>query len=163
MELLKRAWTDGTVATFDYFNTQYIFSASTILALSVFLRGSDWSKDYEDFQLAVQFLQQLDRSGNHAAKEYFMHIDAIKTVLADNVRGEAALGNNLNPTASQLPTTETAPQAFPFDPAFPGPPLQEFLNLPAIDLDFMETGGTWLDWQDLSWPLDFEQPPGGYT
>ncbi|CAK3837103.1 related to positive activator of transcription [Lecanosticta acicola] len=157
LELLKRAWTDGTVATFDYFNTQYIFSAATILALSVFLRGNDWSKDYEDFQMAVQFLQQLDRSGNFAAKEYSMHIDAIRTTLEEHMSGDTLSGSGPD---QQIPGMPSIPQAMPIDPVSPGPPLQDFLNLPAIDLDFMETGGTWLDWQDLSWPLEMQQSSG---
>jgi hypothetical protein len=36
--------------------------------------------------------------------------------------------------------------------AYPGAPLQDFLNQANIDLDFMDMGGQWLDWQDVFWP-----------
>lgn len=131
------------------------------MALSVFLRGNDWRKDYEDFHLAVQFLQQLDNSGNFAAKEYSLHIDSLRTTLEQHMDAEASTGMASSSRRQQTygsSAANSAPQPIPLDPAFTGPPLQEFLNLPAIDLDFMETGGTWLDWQDLSWPLEMEQP-----
>jgi len=32
------------------------------------------------------------------------------------------------------------------------PPLQDFLDFPDIDLNFMETDAQWLEFQELCWP-----------
>ena len=71
-------WIDGSFATFDYFSTQYLFSAATILAVSALLGGPRSLKDEEDFEQATQLLTDLDKSGSFAAKEYSQHIAAMK-------------------------------------------------------------------------------------
>lgn len=159
MKLLKTAWSDGTITAFDYFSTQYIFSSANILALSCLLRNSGWISDHEDFLLAASFLQQLDRNGNFAAKEYFLHIEALKEVVSEHMSTQQN-GGWLHMQGTQQTAVDPAAQdALPDLSAtaiggdlIQNPPLQDFLNQPAIDLDFMDTGGTWLDWQDVSWP-----------
>lgn len=151
MGLLKRAWAEGTFPTFDYFQTQFLFSSSTILALSALLQNQGWRDDREDFLLAGTFLQQLERNGNFGAKEFSTHIEALKTTLHENVdvandRGQMQVTFNGVNSDTALP--------MPLNP-----PLQDFLNHPEIDLDFMDTGGTWIDWQDVFWP-EMELPTG---
>jgi proline utilization trans-activator len=153
MNWLKKSWADGTFPTFDYFSMQFLFSAATILALSTLLQSTGWAKDREDFLLACSFLQQLERSGNFGAKEFCTHTDAIQAVLIENLdtgvssRGtDVSFGNFTPPSAMLdgiLPMQSTA---------YPGAPLQDFLNQANIDLDFMDMGGQWLDWQDVFWP-----------
>ncbi|EME43638.1 hypothetical protein DOTSEDRAFT_72863 [Dothistroma septosporum NZE10] len=159
LSLLKRAWTDGTIAAFDYFSTQYIFASATILALSCLLQSPGWTNDSEEFLLAVQFLQELDRNGNYAAKEYYTHIEALKVVVTDaiNERTQGSSSTDTTTTFGGLSGSQvvavpdyTTPTAS--DGSLQYPPLQDFLNQPAIDLDFMETGGSWLDWNDIAWP-----------
>ncbi|KAK4501879.1 hypothetical protein PRZ48_007688 [Zasmidium cellare] len=167
MKLLKTAWSDGTITAFDYFSTQYIFSSANILALSCFLRNSGWASDHEDFLLAANFLQQLDRNGNFAAKEYFLHIEALREVVKEHISMQAD-GDWRSMQRKELASTDITPnvQHDLSAPTFGGglvqnPPLQDFLNHPSIDLDFMDTGGTWLDWQDVSWP-NFEPLVGNF-
>jgi proline utilization trans-activator len=131
MDLLKRFWADGTFLTFDYFHVQFLFSSATILALSALIQGTGWANDREDFLLACSFLHQLKRNGNFAAKEFTTHIDALKAMLLADAGGDATIGQ---PTAVEHP------------------PLQDFLDFPDIDLDFMETDAQWLEFQDVCWP-----------
>lgn len=76
--LLMECWIDGSYATFDYLNTQYLFSAATILAVSALLGGARSSKDEEDFEQAAELLADLDKNGSYAAKEYCQHVAAMK-------------------------------------------------------------------------------------
>lgn len=133
MDLLKRSWADGTFLTFDYFHVQFLFSSATILALSALLQGPGWANDREDFLLACSFLHQLEQNGNLVAKEFSTHVDALKKMLLEDAGGDATIGQ---PTVVE------------------NPPLQDFLDFPAIDLDFMETDAQWLDFMpgDLCWP-----------
>lgn len=143
MGLLKKAWADGMFPTFDYFHTQFLFSSSTILALSALLQNVGCAIDQEDFLLAGSFLQQLERNGNFGAKEFCTHFEALKMTLRDYLDAGTAHGH----LAPLEDVTNGPTLAAPLNP-----PLQDFLNHPQIDLDFMDIGGTWLDWQDVSWP-----------
>ncbi|KAI1451905.1 fungal-specific transcription factor domain-containing protein [Annulohypoxylon moriforme] len=71
-------WLEGSFKTFDYLNTQYLFSSATILAISSLLSGSEDSKDQEDFDFACQLLQKLHDSGSPAAAEFCRHIEAMR-------------------------------------------------------------------------------------
>ncbi|EXL98001.1 hypothetical protein FOIG_09559 [Fusarium odoratissimum NRRL 54006] len=55
---------EGTFKTFDYFNTRYLFSSATILAVSSLLEGPDSPEDGENFEFASQLIQNLRDSGN---------------------------------------------------------------------------------------------------
>jgi hypothetical protein len=155
MNWLKRSWAEGTFPTFDYFSMQFLFSAATILALSALMREPGCASDQEDFQLACSFLQQLERSGNYGAKEYFTHVEAIQATLAENLVGLT----DVSPASYNFAGAPATPRSIenermPMQMAqLQGAPLQDFLsqgNL--LDLDFMDTGGQWIDWQDVFWP-----------
>ncbi|EME82523.1 uncharacterized protein MYCFIDRAFT_176068 [Pseudocercospora fijiensis CIRAD86] len=148
--LLKRSWTDGSFPTFDYFHMQFLFSSATILALSALLQSPGWTNDREDFLLGCSFLQQLERNGNFGAKEFSMHMDALKTTLQEHLDD----GMDVPPAPAMF---DTIP---PPQPLLPNPPLQDFLNHPEIDLDFMDTGGQWVEWQDIFWPEEIDSYPG---
>lgn len=157
MKLLKTAWSDGTIAAFDYFSTQYIFSSANILALSCLLRNNGWKSDHEDFLLAANFLQQLDRNGSYSAKEYFLHIDALRDVVKEHLsmhqNGDwQSMQDNAFTAGMAQNVTNNLSQPNIDSGLIQNPQLHDFLNHPAIDLDFMDTGGTWLDWQDVAWP-----------
>ena len=131
MEILKRSWAEGSFPTFDYFHVQFLFSSATILAISALLKGSGWANDREDFLLACSFLHQLEQNGNLAAKEFSTHVDALKDMMIEGTDGDATPGQPA---------------------AVDDPPLQEFLDFPDIDLNFMETDAQWLEFQELCWP-----------
>lgn len=131
LDLLKKSWADGTFLTFDYFHVQFLFSSATILLLSALLQGPGWANDREDFLLACSFLHQLELNGNYAAKEFSAHVDALKAMLWEGADGDATVAQ---PVAVEQP------------------PLQDFLDFPEIDLDFMETDARWMGFQDPGWP-----------
>ena len=152
MSWLKRCWTEGTYPTFDYFSMQFLFSSATILALSALMRENGSNNDREDFLLACSFLSQLERSGNYGAREFCTHVEAIQTLLAEHL---TAVDTNNLPYNTFGPATprsmEHGQLSMPMTP-MPGAPLQNFLDHNNLDLDFMDTGGQWIDWQDVFWP-----------
>ncbi|KXH54166.1 fungal specific transcription factor, partial [Colletotrichum salicis] len=89
IRLLTDSWIDGSFATFDYFYTQYLFSALTILAASSLLQDSHGAvggagapnDDKEAFEESVRFLSQLRDAGNFAAQEYCHHVDVMRAEL----------------------------------------------------------------------------------
>jgi proline utilization trans-activator len=76
--LLMESWIDGSFPIFDYFNSQYLFSAATILAISSFLPSNKSQSDGEDFESAVQLIEQLKQNGNYGAHEFTRHFEAMK-------------------------------------------------------------------------------------
>ncbi|KAL0257432.1 hypothetical protein SLS55_008245 [Diplodia seriata] len=157
--LLTESWIDGAFATFGYFDTQYLFSAATILAISSFLNSKDAQSDGDHFETAAQFLGQLMQNGNFAAKEFCQHIDAMRRIMQE-ARGTEPYG--ADPSAAQASAAAGAVQGeeFQYTPgsmvtagmALAEPSLQEFLSQPDIDLRFIDTsiydGGL----QSLYWP-----------
>jgi proline utilization trans-activator len=149
--LLIECWIDGSFATFDYFYTQYLFAAATVLAISSLIDGKESRSDKEQFESAAQFLAQLKENGNFAAEEFCRHIDAMKVCMATR-QGQFApdavmqqfegidVGGFSNPTAGM---------------ALSEPSLQELLSQPVLDLQFIDAsmyhdGAQGLYWPDIS-------------
>jgi proline utilization trans-activator len=82
--LLSEAWVQGSFAIFDYFNTQYLFSAAIILVISALFDNKNNRNDADDFDTSVQILSQLAQSGNFGAKEFCLHIDAMKLTIEES-------------------------------------------------------------------------------
>lgn len=80
-QLLVESWVDGSFMVFDYFYTQYLFSAMTILAISSLLDHQDSQSDEEQFDLASNLLKQLKDVGNYAAGEFYQHNEAMKELM----------------------------------------------------------------------------------
>ncbi|KAF2189095.1 hypothetical protein K469DRAFT_737342 [Zopfia rhizophila CBS 207.26] len=148
--LLMESWIDGSFLTFDYFYTQYLFSAATILAISSLLNGKDSRNDGEDFEAASQFLAQLKQSGNFAASEFCGHFDAMKVCMEATPWGK----NQSNSASSAMnpALTTTRPLDAIQDTGMPyagtivtagmaltEPTLDEFLSQPNLDLGFLDT------------------------
>nr|XP_036587178.1 C6 transcription factor [Colletotrichum truncatum]KAF6797909.1 C6 transcription factor [Colletotrichum truncatum] len=164
--LLTECWIDGSFATFDYFYTQYLFSAATILAVSSLLNGKDSHNDREQFEEAAQFLSQLRDNGNFAAGEFCQHIDAMKAMMAAaNARrgGYPVAGDTstlLNEAAATFGDAINIGQPFTTQNTTAGmaiaePSLQELLAQPILDLQFIDAsiyndGAQGLYWPDLS-------------
>jgi len=150
--LLSEAWIEGAFAIFDYFYTQYLFSAATILAVSALSGMGAESTDADDFETACQILSQLGQSGNFGAREFCLHIDAMKLSM-----GASSLVTRANQydtsTASNIPVTSQQAyspfrsQAVTTGMALAEPTLQQLLAQPdpnfqlnnPADLDEIQT------------------------
>ena len=152
--LLVRTWTQGSFFVFDYFYTQYLFSAITILAISDIWKGNDGHTDGEDFDIGTELLGELKQNGNFAAIEFCRHVDAMQHSRGRFSRkaGDTAVdGRTLGsePSRPAIPTDNF--DSTPFltaGMALTEPSLQEFLAQPDLDLSFMDTA----DLQDNFFP-----------
>lgn len=75
--IIVDSWIEGLFKTFDYFMTQYLFSAATVIAISSLLGGNKNVKDREDFEFSGPLLEKLRGSSSFAAIELCHHIEAI--------------------------------------------------------------------------------------
>ncbi|KAJ0347377.1 hypothetical protein COL154_007281 [Colletotrichum chrysophilum] len=169
IRLLTDSWIDGSFATFDYFYTQYLFSALTILAASSLLDGPESRSDREAFEESARFLSQLRDAGNFAAQEYCHHVDVMKADL-DKVyakRMGLALGEQhtrglaAEDVSSRFTGVGSAMSQFGPAPMLPAhttagmaltePSLEELLAQPVLDLQFLEAS-FYDDHQGLYWP-----------
>ncbi|KAI8246295.1 hypothetical protein K4K55_010314 [Colletotrichum sp. SAR 10_96] len=128
---------------------QYLFSASTILAISSLLNGKESQNDREQFEEAAQFLSQLRDNGNFAAGEFCQHIDAIKAMMAaaHARRGGYSVSGDVSTLLGDATATfgDAMSIAQPFTAqnttagmALAEPSLQELLAQPILDLQFID-------------------------
>ncbi|KAK2469898.1 hypothetical protein H9L39_18713 [Fusarium oxysporum f. sp. albedinis] len=154
------SWIEGSFRTFDFFNTRYLFSAATVLAISSLMGGPKSSEDRENFDFAGQLLEKLRDSGSFSAMEFCRHIEAMRKDIhgflsealssPDNGVGTGVLAS---PEVSSLPDTTAQPTHFMTSGmALAEPSLEAFLqseqSLPHVDflLDNAQLGG-------LYWPM----------
>ena len=144
--LLVRAWTQGSFFVFDYFYTQYLFSAITILAISDILKGNDGHTDGEDFDIGIELLGELKQNGNFAAIEFCRHVDAMQHFrgrflgkVGDTAVDGPTLGSGASGTTIPTDNFDSIPLVTA-GMALTEPSLQEFLAQPDLDLSFMDTG-----------------------
>ncbi|KAH7126141.1 fungal-specific transcription factor domain-containing protein [Dactylonectria macrodidyma] len=157
--LLIECWIDGSFATFDYFYTQYLFSAATVLAISSLLDGKDYRNDREQFESSVQFLEQLRETGNFAAGEFCQHTDAMKVTMA---AAQARRGDFAMPVAAPPLMDDASLGTLDVGAAFAAgatagmalsePSLQELLSQPILDLQFINASMYQDESQGLYWP-----------
>jgi hypothetical protein len=78
--MITDSWIEGSFKTFDAFQTRYLFSCATILAISSLLGGTaaDGVNARADFDLAADLLKKLRDAGSFTATEFCQHIEAIK-------------------------------------------------------------------------------------
>ncbi|KAM0428491.1 hypothetical protein ACHAPT_006851 [Fusarium lateritium] len=154
---IVECWIEGSFRTFDYFNTQYLFSAATILAISSLVSGPEGAKDREDFDFASQLLLKLRESGSFAAMEFCRHIEALKMDIQDFSSDGQPLPGGFQDSGSaeglvQHTTTGQLAQFITSGMALAEPSLEAFLHseqsLPDLDffLDDTELGS-------LYWPM----------
>lgn len=154
LRLLTESWIDGSFAIFDYTYTQYLFSSATVLAVSSFSIGRNDENDQDSFETAKQFLEQLRRNGNFAAREYCQHIEAIIFAMATfrskydpGGASRAGLPNLFlgNSMPLQAIGAESSTPSNGFQPtmtaemALAEPSLQDFLSQGDLDLSFLDT------------------------
>jgi proline utilization trans-activator len=146
--LLSEAWVQGKFAVFDYFYTQYLFSAATILALSALFDGKICRIDLDDFDTASDILSQLSLNGNFGAREFCLHISAIKlsmeasSLIAREDLYSTPVGQNMTEATQQFVLPYTSPM-MTAGMALAEPTLQEFLA--QSDRSFQLTNATGLD------------------
>lgn len=90
--LLSESWIHGSFVIYDYFYTQYLFSAATNLALSSLLGSAQSQSDADNFNNAVEIIRQLSQSGNFAAKEFCEHFNAMEESM-EKVRNDGLIQN----------------------------------------------------------------------
>jgi hypothetical protein len=142
--LLTEAWINGSFALYDYFNTQYLFSASTILAISSLLGSTQSASDSDCFINAAELLEQLDQGGNFAAKEYGKHLVVMKLSVAKaHAREGGQTGSEVAPieasTAIQDSTFAYPGSIMTAGMALAEPSLQELLAEPNLNLQLFDT------------------------
>ncbi|KAF5683803.1 c6 transcription factor [Fusarium circinatum] len=158
--ILTDSWINGSFPTFEFTYTQCLFSAAVILAISNLLQGSDSHRDGDDFESAADILEQLDQSGNLAAKEFSKHMQAIKLGMSFE-KTRLVHGDYPEPGSSAndnipIDQGETRP---PVDissdePMFPlaAPLLQDLLSQPELDLHFLESSIIDNGFRAFIWP-----------
>jgi hypothetical protein len=133
-QIITETWIRGTFATFDYFHTQYLFSAATVLAISSLLGSCKSEDDNYKFENAVDLLRQLDRSGSYVAKEFCEHIDAMQKSMT-----AARSGTSTETLSRPWQNTNQETAACPSVPeltagmALAEPSLRDFLAVTDLD------------------------------
>ncbi|KAL3431590.1 fungal-specific transcription factor domain-containing protein [Aspergillus tetrazonus] len=161
--MLVDSWTNGSFMVFDFFYTQYLFSAATILAISALLHGKDRQSDEEQFEVAVSFLVQLQDNGNYAAAEFHKHIEAITDLMYSTKVRLGVQSASENATAPQdsaynsILDAEITELWSTFTDVIPGtalfdPSLQGLLEQPPLDLEFIDSSMYLDDQQGFYWP-----------
>ncbi|KAL4907190.1 hypothetical protein BDW74DRAFT_189723 [Aspergillus multicolor] len=176
--VINESWIGGSFWTFDYFNTQYLFSAATILGISSSLGGSDAANDREDFEFAGQLLGKLQSCGSFSAMELQRHYDALKDAMdtfcseiggvsippaeavastAGNTDTTGGPGTN-NPSGEGDVHVTSQPQAaYPMTSgiALSEPSLEAFLteSEPNMDLDNMDFFFDMTQQESLYWSM----------
>lgn len=132
---------------FDYFDTQYMFSTATILAISVLWErnASSCSMDRDRLECTAQLLLQLKLNGNLAAAEFHQHVNAIMPLL------EAAESDSRNRDRLQTMPDAIGDSSFGMSLAqgysegragteitLTEPLFQDLLAQPATDLQFID-------------------------
>ncbi|KAL4863308.1 hypothetical protein BDV12DRAFT_189773 [Aspergillus spectabilis] len=153
--MLLESWTNGSFMIFDYFYTQYLFSAATILAISSLLDSPERQTDEEQFELAVHFLSQLRDNGNYAAAEFYKHIEAMMKLM--QTRGSNAAATELTSSADATSNDAVGWPSTVHEPMTAGtalsdPLLQELLDQPLPDLEFIDSSMYLDDQQGFYWP-----------
>lgn len=151
--MITDAWIHGTFATFDYFNTQYLFSVATILKISSLLGTSQSQRDGECFEHAGELLQQLAQSGNLEAKEFCEHMNAMKKIAATNVTQSQTSISTMTHSTSTDQTRVGLEDTFGItaEMALADPSFQDFLT--DADLDFQTLDESLLYEPQISfWP-----------
>lgn len=155
--LLTECWINGSFHAYDFFYTQYLFSASTILAISAILPRRQDESPHDDiggFLNAADFLEQLQRHGNFAAREFHAQaLGIISSVLEPlgvmkpqdrGPRRQEEPAAEVGATESQrismamgLPYLDPVSIA-PGDDVFGASSLQNLLTDESLDLSFLD-------------------------
>ncbi|CAG8149300.1 unnamed protein product [Penicillium olsonii] len=162
--ILIDSWINGSFPTFDHTYTQYLFSASLVLAISYLANTPGSLADGDDFETAVQILGQLDSNGNFAAKEFYRHAESIKSIIRRIALEESQVGrphwSREGATAAEAmshayqeagsPLDEFHPRLIASEPSFDG------LTYPELDLGILDPSIINDGFQAFMWPEDHD-------
>ncbi|KAL9616279.1 MAG: hypothetical protein Q9160_008841 [Pyrenula sp. 1 TL-2023] len=160
--VLIDAWINGSFPTFDYTLTQYLFSTCIVLAISS-LSQAQWSNnESEDFEAAVQILDQLSQNGSQAASEFMRHVQALRSSMQAQqlARGQTErTRTSIRPQTASDAVNPSELEGLRMDAGMENtgfhlsePLLQELLSFPHLDLDTLETPFSSDGFQSFFWP-----------
>jgi proline utilization trans-activator len=154
--VLIDAWINGTFPTFDYTFTQYLFSTCIILAISSLSQAQWPNTESEDFEAAVQILNQLSQNGSYSASDFMRHVSATKALMdaQQSAQGQGDRDQTIPHTVNStrlgpLRTDGELDNAAGF--SFSEPSLQDLLAFDLLDLDTLETPFSNEDFQSFYW------------
>ncbi|XDG05868.1 hypothetical protein ABKA04_005483 [Annulohypoxylon sp. FPYF3050] len=148
--MVTESWIAGSFYTCDYFNTQYLFSAATILAIASLINNPIAQKDREMFEFAGQLMRKLRDAGSFPATEYCRHLDGIEADIRnlEQVDQTSQAANNEQQGENQ----SEAPYFVPGGMIFADPSICSFLSQnefsPEQPGDFLDN----LTLEGIYWP-----------
>ena len=154
------SWVDGSFRTFDFFKTQRIFSAATVLLISGVLGGSESGRDLDDFEFACHLLKKLSNAGSYTATEFYPLLEALKSDLGSfsddreqpvsNIREQFMVPQNGPP---QLESVAGVSRLITSGMALAEPSLEAFLLQSEQSLAEMNDFFDSAQMGDLYWPM----------
>lgn len=154
--------------TFDFFYTQYLFSAATVLGISTLLDSKERQSDEEQFEVAASLFPQLRDCGNYAAAEFYQHIEAATVLMQKSVHhlydhiGDFPTSQNSTNTGNTHDfegPSFTLRGSMTAGTALSEPLLHELLDQPLPDLQFIDSSISLDERRGFSWPS--MSPEGG--
>lgn len=159
-QILTESWINGTFLMFDYFYTQCLFAAATVLAISSLLNDKDNQDDRGSYEATIQFLSQLQENGNFVAAEFRQHMDAIKAaVLSLGTRTQVRRGDAsaVGPSSQGFSKGPDEPMALAHgataDMLLSDDFFQDLLSQQIPDLEFFNASLNVDDVGGLYWPM----------
>jgi proline utilization trans-activator len=77
LQLLAQLWIHGSIATFGYFDANYIFSSAIVLFISNFLHDNQEDQDF--LETAWDLLRMMKSEGNVPAGEFLQRLTRLKS------------------------------------------------------------------------------------
>jgi proline utilization trans-activator len=77
LQLLAQLWIHGSIATFGYFDSNYIFSSAIVLFISNFLHENQEDQDF--LETAWDLLRMMKSEGNVPAGEFLERLTRLKS------------------------------------------------------------------------------------
>lgn len=111
MRLLTEAWVDSSFKTFNFLYIQNLFSAATILAISLLMPGQGEEDDDEQFETAANILAQVRDSGSYSGQEFCRHLEAMRVAMDEGRRRRNLAGDGSSTGPQSTPTAAAAAAA----------------------------------------------------
>lgn len=154
------SWVEGSFRTFDFFKTQRMFSAATVLLISGVLGGSESARDLDDFEFACDLLKKLSDAGSYTATELHPLLEALKSDLGssqnDKQEPEGATREQIPALQKEPPQLESASRdgrLITSGMALAEPSLEAFLLQSEQSLAEMNNFFDSAQMGDLYWPM----------
>ncbi|KAH8590617.1 fungal-specific transcription factor domain-containing protein [Bisporella sp. PMI_857] len=136
-DLQAQAWINGTLSSFGYFDSHYIFSSAIVLAISSILDPT--GTDKQAFETASQILQTLADNGNLSAAQFVANLESVQQAIDLYLQNMSKGGTEMQDRSqrdrflggTQMSTARTA---------LDGTPIQDFLSggdVTVDDFDFL--------------------------